>query len=238
MERIGVLGGMGPSATVDFMEKIIQLTPASCDQEHLPVVVANLPQVPDRSRAILGVGEDPLPALLDGIDVLNKANVGVIAIPCNSSHHWYEQMAARSHCDVIHIAQACVAAVPATRNAKVAIFATRGAIASGFYQAYLNKRGIDFFIPDASHGQVEIDECIRSIKASEMAEGARSLGLALAKMKQQGVSAVIMGCTEIPIAARYLGGSDLTLIDSTMELARATVNYALSKGWNKVPCIS
>ena len=238
MKRIGVLGGMGPSATVDFMEKIIQLTPASCDQEHLPVVVANLPQVPDRSRAILGMGDDPLPALLDGIDVLNKANVGVIAIPCNSSHHWYEQMAARSHCDVIHIANACVAAVPANPNTKVAIFATRGAIVSGFYQSSLNKRGIDFFIPDANTGQAEIDACIRSIKASEMAEGARCLGLALSKMKQQGVSAVIMGCTEIPIAARHLGGADLALIDSTLELARATVNYALSKGWNKVPCIS
>lgn len=238
MQRIGVLGGMGPSATVDFMEKIIQLTPASCDQEHLPVVVANLPQVPDRSRAILGVGADPLPALLDGIDVLNKADVGVIAIPCNSSHHWYAQMAEHSNCEVIHIAQACVAAVPEAKNTKVAIFATRGAIASGFYQAYLQKRGIEYFIPDATNGQVEIDECIRSIKASEMAAGAICLGQALAKMKEQGVSAVIMGCTEIPIAARHLGGSDLVLIDSTLELARATVSYALSKGWNKAPCIS
>ena len=80
MSRIGILGGMGPSATVDFMDKIIQLTPATRDQEHLPVIVASLPQVPDRSSAILGHGDDPLPALLRGIDVLNQAAPGVIAL--------------------------------------------------------------------------------------------------------------------------------------------------------------
>jgi aspartate racemase len=238
MQRIGVLGGMGPSATVDFMGKIIQLTPASCDQEHLPVVVANLPHVPDRSRAILGLGPDPLPALLEGIDVLNTANVGVIAIPCNSSHHWYAQMAERSRCEVIHIAKACVEAVPAVGNTKVAIFATRGAITSGFYQHYLQERGIAYFVPDASSGQSDIDECIRSIKAGSMQAGAKSLQQALVCVAAHGVSAVIMGCTEIPIAANVMGQSDITLIDSTLELARATVSYALHKGWNKAPCIS
>lgn len=238
MQRIGVLGGMGPSATVDFMDKIIQLTPASCDQEHLPVVVANLPQVPDRSRAILGMGADPLPALLEGIDILNTANVGVIAIPCNSSHHWYAQMAQRSHCHVIHIAQACVAAIPVVENAKVAIFATQGAIASGFYQSALQARGIDFFIPDASSGQPWIDTCIRSIKAGEMVAGGQALHQALAAVQAHGVSAVIMGCTEIPIAARHMEPTDVALIDSTLELAKATVAYAMSKGWNKAPCAS
>lgn len=238
MQSIGVLGGMGPSATVDFMEKIIQLTPAKCDQEHLPVVVANLPHVPDRSRAILGQGADPLPALLKGIDVLNTAKVGVIAIPCNSSHHWYLQMANHSHCYVIHIAQACVAAVPLVADAKVAIFATRGAIASGFYQAYLHERGIEFFIPEAATGQDWIDECIRSIKGGEIASGAKALQKAMEIMKDHGVSAVIMGCTEIPIAAQHMVPTTLTLIDSTLELARATVSYALEKGWNKPSWVS
>lgn len=238
MQRIGVLGGMGPSATVDFMDKIIRLTPATCDQEHLPVVVANLPHVPDRSRAILGVGLDPLPALLEGIDVLNKADVGVVAIPCNSSHHWYGQMAERSHCPVIHIAHACVAAVASKNQSKVAIFATKGAIASGFYQSALQERGIEYFIPGDGDVQPFIDETIRLIKSGQMHAGGIALKKALTAMKSAGVNTVIMGCTEIPIASRYCDEANLLLIDSTLELARATVDYALNRGWNKVLCTS
>ncbi|MDB5874548.1 MAG: aspartate racemase, partial [Ramlibacter sp.] len=111
MSRIGVFGGMGPSATVDFMDKLVQLTPAKRDQEHLPVIVASLPHIPDRSRSILGTGPDPLPQLLKGIDFLNTAGVGVIAIPCNSSHHWYGQMVAKSGVPILHIARSCVAAI-------------------------------------------------------------------------------------------------------------------------------
>src|SRR6185295_13188175 len=126
MSRIGVFGGMGPAATVDFLDKLVQLTPAKRDQEHLPIVVANFPHVHDRSRAILGVGPDPLPQLLAGIDFLNDAMVGVVAIPCNSSHHWYDQMSARAKAPILHIAKTCVGAI-ADPSLKVAVFATRGA---------------------------------------------------------------------------------------------------------------
>src|SRR5438094_9026391 len=122
MSRIGVFGGMGPAATVDFLDKLVQLTPARRDQDHLPVVVASFPHVHDRSRAILGVGPDPLPQLLEGIDFLNSAGVGVIAIPCNSSHHWYREMSQRSRVPILHIARACVAAIPAEAAGKVAVF--------------------------------------------------------------------------------------------------------------------
>jgi len=247
MSRIGVLGGMGPSATVDFMEKIIQLTPATRDQEHLPVIVANLPHVPDRSSAILGTGPDPLRALLTGIDVLNDAHVGVIAIPCNSSHHWYAQIAAHSRAPVIHIAQSCAAAIPAQRDdgpVRVAVLATRGALASGFYQQALRERGIDFLVPDASTGQDHVDACIRAVKGGDVQAGAAAFGRALEALAATGATAVIMGCTELPIAAQAAQAAraaeltPLTLVDSSLELARATVAFALDKGWNKPAWVS
>jgi aspartate racemase len=244
MSRIGVLGGMGPSATVDFMEKIIQLTPATRDQEHLPVIVANLPHVPDRSSAILGTGPDPLSALLAGIDVLNDIGVGVIAIPCNSSHHWYAQMVEHSRAPVIHIAQSCVAAIataPSERPVRVAVLATRGALASGFYQQALRERGIDFLVPDATTGQDHVDACIRAVKGGDVQAGAAAFELALEALAATGATAVIMGCTELPIAAKAAnaaGHSALTLIDSSLELARATVAFALDKGWNKPTWVS
>ncbi|MBC5763491.1 aspartate/glutamate racemase family protein [Ramlibacter albus] len=232
MSRIGVFGGMGPAATVDFMDKLVTLTPARRDQDHLPVVVASLPHVHDRSRSILGVGKDPLPQLLEGIDFLNGAGVGVIAIPCNSSHHWYAQMSERSKVPILHIAKACVAAIPKEAAGKVAVLATRGALASGFYQAALDERRIPHGVPDAAT-QPFVDDCIRQIKAGEMKDGGASLGKALAVVKEQGATAVIMGCTEIPIAAKYTDTLGLHLMDSSLELARAAVNYALERKWHR-----
>ena len=232
MSRIGVFGGMGPAATVDFIDKLVQLTPAKRDQDHLPVVVASFPHVHDRSRAILGTGSDPLPQLLEGIDFLNRAGVGVIAIPCNSSHHWYGEMSARSSVPILHIAQTCVAAIPREAATKVAVFATQGALASGFYQRALDERGIAYGVPDKA-AQAHVSDCIRLIKAGEMAEGGAALGRALEDARHHGATAVIMGCTEIPIAARYTQSLGMQMVDSSLELARAAVDYALKRDWHR-----
>ena len=238
MSRIGVFGGMGPSATVDFMDKLVQLTPAARDQEHVPVIVASLPHIPDRSRAILGQGLDPLPRLLEGISFLNGAGVGVIAIPCNSSHHWYREMSEASQVPILHIAQACVAAIGGEPGQQVAIFATRGALASGIYQRELEARGIGYFEPHPDTGQPWVDACIREVKAGDMAASGHSLGKAIAAARAQGATSVIMACTEIPVAARHTEAQGLRLIDSSLELARASIGYAVERGWNRPgwPC--
>jgi aspartate racemase len=224
---------MGPSATVDFLDKLVKLTPASRDQEHLPVIVASLPHIHDRSSAILGRGRDPLPQLLAGIEVLNQAAVGVIAIPCNSSHHWFDEMSRSSKAPLLHIAKACVEAIPSSGVSRVAIFATRGALASGFYQRELLARGIDFMLPDPDGGQQQVDNCIREVKAGHLEAGGRSLTEACRDAARQGATTLIMGCTEIPIASRYADVSGLALIDSSLELARASVAFALARGWNR-----
>lgn len=235
MSRIGVLGGMGPAATVDFLDKLVQLTPASRDQDHLPVIVASLPHVHDRSTAILGQGQgrDPLPQLLAGIETLNRADVGVIAIACNSSHHWFDQLSRSSRAPILHIASSCVEAVSSSAGSRVAIFATRGTLASGFYQRELDARGVDFMLPDADGAQIQVDACIREVKAGHGEAGARHLTQACQDAVRRGATTLIMGCTEIPIASRYADVTGLTLIDSTLELARASVAFAMARGWNR-----
>jgi aspartate racemase len=229
MALIGVLGGMGPLATVDFMRRVVELTHARCDQEHLPMIVANLARTPDRRRAILGGDIDPLPALLAGIDLLNRCAVDAIAIPCNTVHHWYPQMRAHSTAPIVHIGLASVAALPAGIR-QVAVLATRGTLVSGFYQAALQARGIEPVVPPAAV-QRDIDASIDFVKAGDIGEGASRLGRALATLKRRGVAVAIMACTEIPIAALPLGDTSMTLIDSTQELARAVVAFAAERGW-------
>ncbi|HEY3599921.1 MAG TPA: amino acid racemase [Paraburkholderia sp.] len=231
MALIGVLGGMGPLATVDFMERVIRLTGAACDQDHLPMMVANLPHTPDRSSAIIASGADPLPALFNGIDLLNRSGVDLIVIPCNSAHHWYAQIRERSAAPVLHIGEASVAAIPQGAR-RVAVLATGGTLVSGFYQTTLRERDIEPVVPDEAT-QARIAACIREVKAGDLDEAGTQLSAALDVLAAQGVRAAVMGCTEIPLAARPLRAPSLTLIDSTLELARATVAYALARGWNR-----
>ncbi|PCE33552.1 cysteate racemase [Burkholderia ubonensis] len=231
MALIGVLGGMGPLATVDFMHRVMQLTRARCDQEHLAMIVANLTHTPDRSRAIVAGDADPLPALLDGIDLLNRCGAGVIVIPCNSAHHWYAQMAEHSAAPILHIVDASVAALPEGIR-RVAVLATGGALASGFYQASLRARGIEPVMPAAA-AQRDIAACIEAVKATKIEAAARHLSRALATLERRKVAVAVMGCTEIPIAARALRNAGVMLIDSTQELARATVAYAVERGWGR-----
>lgn len=233
MALIGILGGMGPLATVDFFGRVIELTSAAgaaCDQEHLPMLLANLPHIPDRSQAMLMAGEDPLPALLDGIDMLNRNDVGLIAIPCNSAHYWYDAMRARSRAPILHIAEACVAAIPrGTRRA--AVLATGGTLSSGLYQSILERHDIEPIVPNGAT-QLHIDACIQAVKAGELDASAVQLEAALADFAARGAGAAVMGCTEIPLAARRLAAPSMQLIDSTLELARATVSYGLARAWN------
>ncbi|WP_175694721.1 cysteate racemase [Burkholderia ambifaria] len=231
MALVGVLGGMGPLATVDFMHRVIRLTHARCDQEHLPMIVANLTQTPDRSRAIIDGGADPLPALLDGVALLNRCGVDVIVIPCNSAHHWYAPLRERSAAPVLHIVDASVAAVPAGVR-RVAVLATGGTLVSGFYQAALRARGFEPVMP-AVAAQRDIAACIAAVKAGKIDASVRCLSRALATLARRDVGVAVMGCTEIPIAARALRDAPFALIDSTQELARATVAYAAERGWGR-----
>src|SRR3954451_645415 len=142
---LGVLGGMGPLATVDFLGKLIEETPAARDEDHLPVIAWSVPQIPERPPAITGNGESPLPALLDGIRTLKQAGAIAIAIPCNTAHHWYSQMVRDGGLPIIHIADAALTELAGrhiTGN-KVGLIATKGTLAARFFQERLSARGFD-----------------------------------------------------------------------------------------------
>jgi aspartate racemase len=234
MALIGVLGGLGPAATVDFMAKVVRLTPAERDQDHLPVLVASLPHVPDRSRGILGQGADPLPYLLQGIDLLNVAQVDLVVIPCNSSHHWFQEMSQRSKAPVLHIGNTCVDRLQTQPGARVLVMATRGTLVSGFYQRSLERAGYTSLVPDPHTLQPLVDACIHAIKAGRLQEGGDHLAQVLrAAQRDQGVSVAILACTELPIAAARCEHFGVDLVDSSMTLAQAVVDHARARGWHR-----
>ena len=91
-KTIGVLGGMGPEATVEIFERIVNGTPAKTDQDHLRMIIDNNPGIPDRTAAILKKGPDPLPALIRSAQVLQQAGADFLVIPCNTAHYWLPKL--------------------------------------------------------------------------------------------------------------------------------------------------
>lgn len=229
---IGVLGGMGPAATVDFLDKLVRATPVRRDQEHLPVIVYSVPQIPDRSTAILEAGPDPLPQMLAGIDFLNAGGARLIAIACNTAHHWYEAISVRSNAPVLNIAEVTVASISPSSNERVAVFATQGTMEAGIYARSLHRRGIRTveIPPDL---QYLVNGCIASVKAGDLDAGAHQLKSAAAAAAARGATSMILGCTELPVAAAAAGDLALRGIDSSLQLAAAAARYGLERGWNR-----
>ena len=225
--RLGVLGGMGPLATADFMRKVIAATPAERDQDHIPMIVYSVPQIADRSAAILADGESPLPAIVDGIRLLERAGAAAIAIPCNTAHHWYEDLVKASRVPIIHIVDAAARALDARRIAtkRLGILGTTGTIASRVYQNRLEALGYACVAPTAADMERLVMKGIGEVKAGRLAEAKTLLTAAADRLFAQDIGAVILGCTEIPLVlddpARY--------VDATDALARAAVSWAMTE---------
>lgn len=224
---LGILGGMGPLATVDFMQKVIERTPAAGDQDHLPMVVVSIPQVPDRTAAILGRGESPVPVMLEGIRLLNQAGVALIAIPCNTAHYWFDDLVRESRAPLLHIADAACAVLE--RRARgvrtVGFMGTTGAVAAGIYQQRIVARGYDCLVPTDDDQEALVMGGIYKIKAGDLAAARQLLERAADGLRARGAGAIILGCTEIPIVIK--DGGDV--VDATLALADACVSRFVAK---------
>lgn len=229
MERIvGILGGMGPLATADFLRKLVERTPAARDQEHIPVVVYSVPQIPDRNEAILHHGPSPLAALLQGAEVLRRAGAGCIAIPCNTAHFWADQLAARSTLPVLHIADAVLGelAASAPAGAAIGLLGTAATLAAGIYQRRLDGHGYRVVLPDADAVERLLMPGIRAVKRGDLATGSRLLAAAGRGLQARGATRLILACTEIPLALEAVAAPDLAhCIDATACLAEACIAW-------------
>jgi aspartate racemase len=227
---VGVLGGMGPEATVDFLAKVVALTPARRDQEHLRIIIDNNPKIPDRTEAILNQDESLLPVLLETAGNLEKAGVDFIAIPCNTVHYFYEDLIKEISVPVLHMIREVVVAVKTALPGckRVVLLATTGTVTSNLYQGEFDKEGIEVIVPGRQL-QTKVMDAILGIKASIGKEKARKELIEVANLLiQRKPEALILGCTDIPLA---IGAEDFSIpvFDSNMVLAEATVRFARSE---------
>lgn len=228
-QTIGVLGGLGPWATLDFFEKLLRVTPAKRDQDHFRILIDNNPKIPDRTPAILGRGEDPTPALIATARNLERAGASFLVIPCNTAHAFYDPIQAAVSIPVLHIMEeVAAAAVAEMRDLKtVGVLATIGTMRAQLYHRAFARRQVDVLEP-APPDQALVDRGIYQVKAGEMGpEVTQPLVGVADKLIARGAQAVVLGCTELPFVLKSTHVR-VPLLDSNVILARAAVRAALT----------
>lgn len=223
---LGVLGGMGPLASAHFMMRLTLLTPVERDQDQIPAVLWSDPRVPPRLRG--PEAEDPWPWLQRGLRGLKAAGCGAIAIPCNTAHGWYDQMAGEG-VPILHIVEAAATALyRVLPTGTVGIMGTATTLAMRLYQDNLEKLGWKCIEPSPAEMTESVTPAIGMVKANRVAEAYAPLAKVVRSLAARGAGAVVLGCTEIPLGIlagpyRDLG---IPVVDTIDALALAAIRWA------------
>ena len=234
--KIGVLGGVGPAATVDFTDKIVRNTPASCDQEHVKIVVEMNPQIPDRTAHLIGNGTDPCVEIFATCRQLELDAADFIAIPCNTAHAYIARVQPYLGIPVVNMLAETVAYIVKhhPQRRRVGLLGTSGTIASRVYHGFVEAAGLELLEPDEAY-QVLVMRAIygeRGVKAGFTDGQCRDdLMRALEHIVGQGAEIVLLGCTELPLIQAMdedypVGARRIVLLDPTTILARRCVALA------------
>lgn len=226
-KTIGILGGMGPEATLACFARIIKSTPAKADQEHPRVIINSNPKVPDRIAAVLGEGESPVPALVEGCRALQSAGADFIIIPCVTAHFFLEEIQRHINLAVLSAIDAVTETIignhPEIKT--VGLMGTVGTIRGGLFQKCLALEGIETIVPDENH-QTGVVRAIADIKDSEATRSSEEVTSALTTAAEslvaRGAGGIIAGCTEIPLAL-YQEHLSVPYFDVLTILARTAV---------------
>jgi aspartate racemase len=230
LHTIGILGGMGPEAGARFLELIVRETAAGRDQDHPPVVLYSLPQIPDRTEAILHGGPSPVPAIRRGLRALARAGADFAVMTCISAHYFYPRVAAHSPIPVVNLIDETVAEIlrMRPRPKAVGLIATSGTVSSGMVATAFAAAGIAVMVPAAADERRVMTAIYgkKGIKAGFTTGPARRILLEIANgFIRRGAQAIVAGCTEVPLV---LGPTDLPvpLIDPLTIGARAVIRHS------------
>ncbi len=236
---LGVIGGMGPAATADFLAKLVAVTPVQAEQDHLRVLIDSNPKVPDRNRAIAArtasasapqtapQAPDPGPVLAAVAAGLERAGADFIVMACNTAHAFEPAIRAAIRVPFVSMVEEagdeCLRRHPGVRRA--GLLAAPGCVEAGLYQEALGRRGLQVLLLDAA-AQREFTDLLYRIKLGDTGAAVREAMRRLANgLAQAGADLIVAGCTEVPLV---LDADDapVPLVDATLNLARRCVLYA------------
>jgi len=226
MQRIGILGGMGPEATLLIMRKILDAVCATDDADHIPLIVDQNPQVPSRIRHIIeGTGEDPALVLAQMAARLERAGAAALAMPCNTAHHYsgsIQDAVSIPFLDMVDLSvRHAVALSPP--GGRVGILASPAVARIALFEPVLSGHGLTAVYPA---DQDALLSAIRQIKAGgDSAEARAVLAAASAELLTQSAAVQIIACTEFSLVAEAVDPR-ATAFDTLDCLVRAIVEFA------------
>jgi len=223
---VGVLGGLGPAATVDFMARLIAATPAATDQDHLHLLVDHNPAVPNRHDAIAGRAPSVGPALAAMARGLERGGADCLVMVCNTAHAWEQDIREAVAIPFLSIVDATVEALDQHPPRRVGVMAADGCREAGLYQRALVARGHEPVLWDPPE-QAAFMALVYRVKAGERGPAlSRAMGELAGALAGRGAEALIAACTEIPLvldaaaAPRPLYASTELLVARTLAFAR------------------
>lgn len=224
---VGIMGGMGPEATLDLFRKILAATPAKTDQEHLRIIIDCNSKIPSRPKALLEGGPDPTPLLQSTARNLERAGADFLVVACNTAHLFYDRIVEVVRIPVLHIVEEAISnsqrRYPGLQSAGV--LAGRGAIRLRLYQDRLEAKGIRAVVPSQEDQEIVVS-VIYSVKAGDKGPAVRAKIREVAeRLARAGAQVVFTGCTELPLV---LEDDDVgvPVLDPTQVLAEAAVRFA------------
>ena len=227
-KTLGVLGGMGPAATAEFLRILAQDAPARLDQEHPRVIMVSEPAIPDRTQAILGVGDDPSPMLQDELHRLIDWGADILAVPCNTAHYFIDRFRATFSVPLVHIIEATVLAAMKASPEGAWLLSTSGTRNSGLYPAYAQKVGYRFLDPTDAQ-QEKVQQSLVLVKAGKLHEAGVVLkGVAEELWRQEDVL-IATACTELPLAYAASGLPKEKEVSSLQALSDACLKILYKK---------
>lgn len=219
---LGVLGGMGPMSSVFFYELLTENTDASCDQEHVDMLLSSRATIPDRTDYILGFSDkNPLPIMLEETKRLTDAGCTTIAMTCNTAHYFYEALQESTSVPILNMGRLAVEEIEKRGIKKVGLLATTGTVRTGIYQTACEEKNIECISPD-EEGQ----KTIMSIIYDQVKAGKKVDMKAFKEVSDQliynGAQILILGCTELSVIRRTESLGD-EYIDPLLVLARECI---------------
>lgn len=223
-KTLGVIGGLGPMATAYFMQLVIEMTDAARDQEHFPMIVYSMPQIPDRTKFLLGESkESPLEPIQQCGRNLHRDGAEVLAIPCITAHAMHEKIQEGIDVPVIHAIKECVNYLKQRGIERVGLEATDGTVKTRVFQKELEAAGIEVVLP-SKDGQAKVMDIIYgNVKAGKPVD-MKAFAEVEKELLEAGAQVIILGCTELSMVKRDYPLRDIYL-DALEVLARAAVLY-------------
>jgi len=198
-KKLGIIGGMGPAATAHFYALVTSMTQAETDQEHLEAHIISRPSIPDRTAYILGKSDQsPVPHIVESGRMLAKIGAGLIAIPCVTSHFFYDELQEGINVPIINMVRETAAFLSQAQIKAAGIMATDGAVRSGLFQNELNASGIRAIAPSETMQARVMDLIYNNIKANRPFD-IESFKTVTNELRANGAERILLACTEFSL---------------------------------------